>query len=218
MRALSAKDVIDKKRIIYEFEGRFKNSFGCPEKNAIWLIFGKSGNGKTHFTLNLCKYLAENFGRVDYNSLEEGDKHSFATALMHVDMYHTERFKLLDRMPIWDFVGRLQKRKSADFAVVDSIQYSGISYMEHASIKARLKRKSIIYISHANGNNPDGKTADKVRYDADIKVHIIGFVGKVISRYGGQEPFIIWEEGAKKYWGKKYHSVISGKYWPGDKK
>jgi hypothetical protein len=218
MKALTARQVIEKKRVIYEFTERYAESFGSPEKNAIWMIFGKSGNGKTHFVLLLCKYLAENFGSVAYNSLEEGDKKSFAIALEHVGMIDVHRFNLIPSIPMNEFVDRLAKRHQSNFAVIDSIQYSGITYHDHAAIKKRLKNKSLIYISHGNGNNPDGKTADKVRYDADIKVHVIGFIASVRSRYGGNKPFIIWEEGAKKYWGKKYPSVIAGKYWPGDKK
>jgi hypothetical protein len=46
----------------------------------------------------------------------------------------------------------------------------------------------------------------------------MGFIAYVESRYGGGKPFLIWEEGAKKYWRKKYKDVIEGKYWPGKKK
>lgn len=220
MRALTAKQVIDKKRKVYEFDGRYLDSFGKPEQNAVWMIWGKSGNGKTHFVLNLVKYMAQQFGTVDYISLEEGDKQSFAIALQHVDMHDVQRFRLFPPCNKDEIIGRIKRKKGAQFVVVDSIQYSGLTYIEHHHIKQdrAAKRKQIIYVSHGNGNNPDGKTADKVRYDADVKVHIIGFVAHIRSRYGGNKPFIIWEEGARKYWGKKYNSVIAGKYWPGDKK
>ncbi len=220
MRALTAKQIIDKKRVIYEFDGRFLECFGKPERNAIWLIFGKSGNGKTHLVLTLVKYLAEKFGVVEYISLEEGDKQSFSIALQHVNMRDVARFRLVPPIPKEQIKERISKKRGADFEVIDSVQYSDLTYSEHKELKNQrsTKRKMLIYISHANGNNPDGKTADKIRYDADIKVHVIGFVAKVKSRYGGNKVFIIWEQGAKEYWGKKYNSVITGKYWPGDKK
>ena len=220
MKALTAKQIIEKKRIIYDFNGRFLESFGKPEQNACWMIWGKSGNGKTHFVLSLVKYFAEKFGTVDYISLEEGDKQSFAIALEHVKMNDVKRFRLFPPCTTEQVTERILKKKGANFVVIDSIQYSGISYTDHYRNKTSklAKRKQVIYISHGNGNNPDGKTADKIRYDADVKVHIIGFVANVRSRYGGNKPFIIWEEGAKKYWGQKYNKVISGKYWPGDKK
>lgn len=218
-RALSVKQVINKKRITYPFEKEFLESFGCPERNAIWMIWGQSGNGKTRFLLQLCKYLAQ-FGKVDYNSLEEGDSESFAKALIDTDMHEVEgKFRLLDMMPTDEFVDRLSKKKSADFAVLDSVQYAGIDYQYYKQqMKEKLRKKSLLFISHAAGMMPDGRTADKIRYDAGIKVHVIGYVAKVRSRYGGNKPFIIWEEGAKKYWGRNFAKVRDGKYWPGEKK
>jgi hypothetical protein len=111
----------------------------------------------------------------------------------------------------------MKKKKAAQFGVIDSVQYAGFDYDYYKEMKRELRKKSLLFISHAQGNNPLGRTADSIRYDARIKVHVIGYMAKVISRYGGNMPFIIWEEGAKKYWGKKFNSVKEGKYWPGQK-
>jgi hypothetical protein len=217
-RAYSVKQVINKKRKCFDFEGEFADSFGHPEKNAIWFIWGQSGNGKTRFMLQVCKYLSK-FGKVDYNSLEEGHGESIAIALRDVNMIEAEgRFRLLDVMPFNDFLHRLAGKKTADFGVIDSVQYAGFSYEQYKEMKETLKKKSLLFISHATGNNPKGSCADAIRYDSSIKVHVIGYVAKVVSRYGGQKPFVIWEEGAKKYWGKKYPHVKDGRYWPGLKK
>lgn len=217
-RAYSVKQVINKKRVIYDFDGEFLESFGKPEKNAIWFIWGQSGNGKTRFLLQVCKYLTK-FGKVDYNSLEEGACESIAKALRETQMEEVEgKFRLLDVMPFNDFINRLSGKKTADFGVIDSVQYSGFNYEQYKEIKKQLKKKSLLFISHATGNNPKGSCADSIRYDASIKVHVIGYVAKVVSRYGGNKPFIIWEEGARRYWGKKFIHVKEGRYWPSQKK
>lgn len=217
-RAYSASQVMNKKRKVLEFEGKFRDSFGTPEINATWFIWGQSGNGKTRFTLDLCKYLT-NFGKLDYDSLEEGDALSMAIALRDTQMNEVEgKFRLLDVMPFEDLVKRLSGKKQADFAVIDSVQYAGFDYERYKEVKQQLKKKSLIFISHAQGNNPKGNTADSIRYDAGIKIHVVGYVAKVKSRYGGNVPYIIWEEGAKKFWGKKFNMVKEGKYWPGEKK
>jgi len=218
-RALSVSQVINKKRIVYEFTGKFLESFGKPERNAIWIVWGQSGNGKTRFLLELTKYLTQ-FGNVFYNSFEEGDSESIARALHQTEMMDVEgKFRLVDMEPMDEFVERME-RKWPQFGVVDSVQYSGIDYNYYKRMKERrrIRKKSLLFISHANGNNPDGNTADKIKYDAMIKIHVIGYVAYVRSRFGGNKPFIIWEEGAKKYWGKKYNAVKEGKYWPGQKK
>jgi hypothetical protein len=217
-RAYSVKQVLNKKRIVYDFEGRFAESFGKPERNAIWCIWGQSGNGKTRFLLQLCKYLCA-FGTVAYNSLEEGESESFAKALRETDMHEVDgKFKLIDMEPAEQFVHRLTKKKAAQFAVIDSVQYAGFDYNFYKAMKQKLRKKSLLFISHAQGSNPLGRCADAIRYDSGIKVHVIGYVAKVRCRYGGNKPYVIWEEGAKKYWGKKYNNVIAGKYWPGEKK
>jgi hypothetical protein len=217
-RAYSAKQVISKKRKVLEFDGEWRECFGNPESNAVFFIWGQSGNGKTRFILELCKYLTR-FDKVDYDSLEEGACHSMAIALKDVKMEEVEgRFRLLDVMPFEDLVKRLAGKKQAGFAVIDSVQYAGFDYDRYKEVKEKLKRKSLIFISHAQGNNPKGSTADSMRYDAGIKIHVMGYVAKIKSRYGGNKPFVIWEEGARKYWGKKYNIVKEGKYWPGEKK
>lgn len=217
-RAYSVKQVLNKKRITYEFEGPFKDSFGKPERNAIWMVWGQSGNGKTRFLLILTKYLSR-FGDVAYNSLEEGDGESFAKALRETDMLQVDgKFRLIDMEMPDEFRDRLAKKKAAQFGVWDSVQYAGFDYQYYKDMKKLLRKKSLLFISHAQGNNPLGRTAEAIRYDAGIKVHVIGYVAKVVSRYGGNKPFIIWEDGAKKYWGKKYNSIKEGKYWPGQKK
>lgn len=217
-KALSPRQVMNKKRVVYEFEGAFLESFGKPERNAIWMIWGQSGNGKTRFLLQLCKYLTQ-FGKVDYNSMEEGDSASFALALQDTGMLEVDnRFKLLPNVLPDDFVERLCGKRKADFAVWDSLQYAGFNYLYYKEMKRKLRTKSLLFISHAKGSMPDGHCADKIRYDAGIKIHVVGYVAKVKSRYGGNKPFIIWEAGAKKYWGKKFNQVRDGKYWPGEKK
>lgn len=216
VKVLSPSQVINKKRVIYDFDGRFLESFGKPERNAIWCIWGNSGNGKTRFLMELSKYLTR-FGKVDYNSFEEGDSETVAKAFRETDMLDVNgSLKLIDNGPMDWFEDRLSKKRSAAFGVIDSVQYSGINYDRYKEFKENVRNKSLLFISHAKGYNPDGYTAEKIRYDASIKVHVVKFVAKVKSRYGTKAPFLIWEEGAKKEWGKRFKDVIAGKYWPGN--
>ena len=70
-RALSVRDILDKKYNTFPFEGKWKEAFGTPERVGVWFIWGNSGNGKTSFVMQLCKELCK-YDRVVYNSLEEG--------------------------------------------------------------------------------------------------------------------------------------------------
>jgi hypothetical protein len=39
--------------------------------------------------------------------------------------------------------------------------------------------------------------AKKIKYMCDVKVEVKDYVAKIRSRFGGNKPFVIWDEGAK---------------------
>lgn len=59
-------------------------------------VWGNSGNGKTSFVMQLCKYLCR-FGRVAYNSLEEGASLTMKNTLIEFGMAEVNRRFLLPR-------------------------------------------------------------------------------------------------------------------------
>lgn len=98
-RAASVEQVLKTKFQLLPFEGDWLESLGCPELTGTWIIWGSSGNGKTRFALQLCKYLCR-FGRVAYNSLEEGVSQSLKLALNDVNMMEMKRkFVVLEKSP-----------------------------------------------------------------------------------------------------------------------
>jgi hypothetical protein len=182
------------------FEGDFFNLVGEPEISGSWLVWGDSGNGKTRFALQLCKYLG-NFCRVAYNSMEEGASKSMKKAFREVGMNEVKRrVILLDNEPVDELKDRLRKRRSPDVVVLDSIQYSGMNYRDYRALRSEFSNKLFILISHADGKNPAGRTAKSIRYDAFVKIRIEGYKAFALSRYGGGQPYTIWREGAKMYY------------------
>lgn len=69
--AKGVREVLNMKFEILPFEGAWYDAFGIPERRGVWFIWGNTGNGKTSFVMQLCKELCR-FGRVAYDSLEEG--------------------------------------------------------------------------------------------------------------------------------------------------
>ncbi len=217
-RAIGVNELIDKKRPRIEFTDQWKDSMGCPQSNAVIFIWGNSGNGKTRFIVQFLKYLCKHVAKVLLDSLEEGDSDSLALAFRQEDMHEVDgKLHILDAEPLDHLCIRLKKKKQAQVVVIDSWQYTQKDYAYYQMMKETFKKKMLIINSHAAGNRPKGSAADSIRYDAMIKIHVVGFVAKVLSRYGGQKPYIIWEEGAKRYWGKKYKQVANGTYWIGQK-
>jgi hypothetical protein len=201
-RAYSPAEILKMNIPKLEFEGAWAASMGKPAKSGVWLIWGNPGNGKTSFVMQLAKYLCR-FDRVVYDSLEESTSLSVQMSMRRHRMEEVNRrFQILDRESMEQLIERLQRRKSAGIAIIDSFQYSGLTYKNYQALKEALPGKLLIFVSHAEGMRPAGRAAKKVEYDADIKILVEGFRASCKSRYMDTPgvPFTVWTEGATKYW------------------
>lgn len=202
IQALSVQQCLTHKGKAIEVSEKWHVSVGEPETGSVWAVWGGSSHGKTSFVLQLCKELCRAGLRVAYNSMEEGVGKSFADAMVRENMEECRRkFVVLNNEPMEDVAEWLKKRRTADALVIDSIQYSGMSYAQYKEFRKRFRNKILIIVSHAEGKEPQGATARRIRYDASVKVRVEGYKAFITSRYGGGEPFTIWEDGATKYWG-----------------
>ncbi|WP_304647462.1 hypothetical protein [uncultured Duncaniella sp.] len=203
-RALSVNDVINKKRYPLDFTGEWREAFGTPEKHGVWFVWGDSGNGKTSFVMQLCKELSK-FGRVVYNSLEEGVSVAIQNSIVRAGLPEVHRrFRLVDGEPMDEFEERMCKRKSPEFYVIDSIQYTGLTFEDYRRFKEANPKKLIIFVSQAKSKKPDGRVATRVMFDASMKIYIEGY--RAISKgrsIGPKGYYTIWKDGAERYWGKK---------------
>ncbi len=203
-RALSVMQLINNNIKTVEFDGAFLMLIGKPSLFGSWIIWGQSGNGKTHFALQLCKYLTR-FGRVAYNSMEEGFGASLKKAFKEESMLEVNgKLILLENENMEDMIIRLKKKKSPGIIAIDSLQYAGINYSQYKKMKEAFPRKLFIWISHAEGKLPEGRVANKIRYDVPVKIRIEGYKAFAQSRYGTtSESYTIWKKGAESYWGKE---------------
>jgi len=205
-RAVTVEQLINTEFSIIEFTDRWEASFGKPEVSGVWIFWGDSGNGKTRFAMQLARELTK-FGKVCYDSLEEGARRSMQRAVIEENMIEVARnFLILHREPVEELKERLRKRRSPEIVIVDSYQYSGLTKRTYIEFKEEFHNKLIIFLSHAEGKHPEGRSAKFVRYDADIKGRIEGYKVFPVSRYGGGEPYVIWHEGAGTYWGIEDHN------------
>ncbi|KAA2245515.1 hypothetical protein F0L74_06030 [Chitinophaga agrisoli] len=185
--------------------------FGDLTTSFIMIVWGMSGNGKSNFLMQFLTALLA-FGKVLYVSLEEGGEKSFQKMVFrHLDVdAHNGKIEFADYEMTFDaLVAKLKKKKSPRFIVIDSLQYWNITYEQYKQLKEMFPNKAFIFISHAEGKNPKGTTATNIRYDSGIKVRVEGYIAFITSRYGGGENFVIWEDGAKKYWGKKFKTMLT---------
>lgn len=201
-RAYSVSNVLTKKFNPLEFGGEWELTLGKPDKAFSAIIWGGTTNGKTEAAIKLAKYLT-NFGKVAYDSLEQGLSATMQKALIRNHMEACDNFVLLDREPFEDLIIRMSKPKSPDFLLIDSVQYTRINKAQYYQLKELMvkKGKGIIWISQAKGKLPKGALADDIMYDVDLKLYVEGFKLFPDGRLnGGGEPFVIWAQKAAKYW------------------
>lgn len=202
-RALTIKDIREYKPRVLPFDGRWASSIGQPELTGSWLIWGCSANGKTRFALQLAKYLSK-FVSVAYNSLEEGLSLSMQKAVEEVGMCDQEskrRFVMLDKEPIEDLKVRLARQRSPKVVIIDSLQYTGLTYADYRTLRDTFRNKLFIFVSHADGHEPKGNVGRSIKYDAFVKIYVEGYKAMPQSRFGGGSDYVIWEQGSKQYWG-----------------
>lgn len=196
---------------IQNISEQFTESIGHIDFAFQMIVWGQSAQGKSNFVLQFTKELLKS-GDVLYVSLEEG--HSLTMQRKVIDRLgevatdYTIRFAD-HQMTYSALIDRLSKKRKERFVIIDSLQYWNIDYNEYKALKEKFAKKSFIFISHSKGKIPDGKTADKIRYDAGIKIRVEGFIAFCASRYGGNRNFVIWEQGARRYWGKDYQKMTA---------
>lgn len=210
-RALTIKNITDKKYTTLPFEGAWKEAFGTPEDQGVWFVWGRSGNGKTRFVMQLCKEFAR-FGNVLYVSLEEGSGLTFANAVKGTGLSEIGRRMLVVEPEygdadglIADLTSRCKRQRSAKFIIIDSFQYTGLSFKQYMQLRRAMRGKVLVFTSQADGKMPIGRTAKSVMYDADQKIWVEGHTAFSKGRYIGENggSYVVWKEGADRYWNEE---------------
>lgn len=196
------------------------NSIGYIEDTFDAILYGPSGSGKTNCTVELLKCLLTTMPKAtaEYVSYEEGHGYTVQTLMIHRhNMLELvgNRMKVSESLAYEDLIKRINKRQSAKIWIFDSIQASGISWLQYKHIKETFvggkKRKILLSIAWGEGLKPDGAVAKKIEYYANVKMRVEGKVMFPKSRFGGNKPFVIWQgnetEGAMQYWGKNYYKI-----------
>lgn len=188
------------KHHVLKFGGDWEASLGQPEMNFRMFVWGLPGGGKTTFTLKLAKYLTK-FGKVLYCGFEEANGSSFKKAVERSKLweagdriklaYKTQEEKDHDKPEIEQLIELLKKRNSAQFVVIDSLDYMGLTKKDFTQLDKLFPKKSFIILSWASGSSPKTSAGVSIRHMCGIKVHVKDLVAYVVSRYGGNEPFEI---------------------------
>lgn len=195
MKAIGVTQFLDKSFDTYDIEGRWLDSFGLIEKNFKMSVTGDSGNGKTEFVVKFIKELCLNFNvKADYYSYEQGHSKSLQAAIQRNKMEEVKGKVMFITGGTFDqLVTRLKRRGSAKIAVIDSQDYSELSTKQFKELLKLFPKKSFIVVSWAKNEKPKNQAARDIEYMSCIKVYVKNFKAYPRSRFGGNKPFIIWD-------------------------
>ena len=201
-RALTAKQVVEICHRSLALEGEWGRCLGQIDRHGVVFFWGNSGNGKSSAAVGFCKELSR-FGKVLYVSLEEGCSLSFQNTLRRLGVQDCgSKFQVIESATIDELDERLSKPKSPEFVVIDSFQYLQMSYKRYIAFKEAHRNKLIVFVSHADGKQPEGRAARSVKYDAMLKIWVEGYKAFSKGRFIGETgEAVIWEKGAADYWG-----------------
>ena len=200
-KALSPTSLAAKKYQLIPFSGEWLDAFGTPQAQGAWLIWGNSTNGKTSFVVQLIRELAKYF-KVIHNSLEEEFDKSMQDAYGRVKMDEVKRNIQIVCEPMEELSERLSKPKSAHVAVIDSFQYTGFNFNRYMEFRRKHPDKLLIFISHADGKQPDGRPARQVKYNVSQKIWVEGYRAFSQGRStGAVGSYTIWDKGAQEFYG-----------------
>ncbi|NSW46226.1 MAG: ATP-binding protein [Bacteroidales bacterium] len=193
MGAKSVKDILRRKYTHIEWSERWQEAFGNPEDFGLWFIWGNSGNGKTSFVMQLANELSQKY-QVFFNSLEEGMK---STLQQHLINNKVTGKIVFDTLPIEEL---MQLHRRYKVVIIDSVQASNAHYIAWQKLRQKLGHRLLIVISQADKKQPIGRTALRLKFDADLKLYVEGFKAISNGRYNPGGELIIWPEGYAKYY------------------
>lgn len=193
MRAIGINEFLNRKFDVYPFDGKWLDAFGEPEKNSKVILYGKPGNGKTEFCIQLSKYISK-WSKVYYNSFEQGISKSLQDALVRNNMQEVNgRVIFGDKENLEEIHRRLKKRNSPRVIVIDSRDYMNLTTHQFIDLIETFPTKMFIIVCWESNSKPKGEYAKAIEFMCDIKIHVRDFVAHPRSRFGGNKPFMIWE-------------------------
>jgi len=204
-RVMNIHTLAERKFHSFAFTGDWKTLFGEPERNFRAMLYGASTCGKSTFALQFADYLALHFGKVFYNSFEEGLNQTLRDRAAFVKPRSKKLF-VGDRVRFENMVKRI-KSCHYRFIIIDSVQFANFTYDQYQQLTDLFPKKSFIFISQASAfNKTDG--ANRILFATDCKLYFKN--GTVISssRFNAEDGF------AQLYIPKSREKVYGGGLFP----
>lgn len=203
-KTVSIHSIVENEYPLLGVSEEIRNIVGDLEAGFTMLIWGKSGSGKTSFTLGvLGKYLAANHGKVYYNSKEQGEGSAIQNVLRNYQVHEVPSgtYMFGDRDSFTEMISKIKRIRakhiiidSADYLELTTGQYKKLVDICHKGPKRNWKSLIIICWSDDSGDNPKSQYTKAIRYMVDVKVKVHEGCVTADSRFGATQPYWLWKK------------------------
>lgn len=159
------------------FTGRWRDLFNSPTSGFSAMIHGKPKNGKSTLSIDFAGYLARNFGRVLYASIEEGVRRTIAERIERLDAAH----------PSLIVSNHLPADLSAyRFVFVDSVSRGRMDIDQLRDMIRQWPGIGFIFIFHVTKDGMPRGSAE-FQHEVDVIVEVKDGYATAVGRFGPGE-------------------------------
>ncbi len=196
-KSVSVKSLLERKFVTIPFEGQWLDLYGEPERNFRSIFYGPGGSGKSTYVLQFADYLGRTYGKVFYNSFEEGISQSLQTRCRNHNITAESNIFFGDRLTFEDFCEKM-KRGRYRVGIIDSLQYMKFTYAQYQKLVELFPTKAFIFISQVNQSGK-AKGGSDILHACDMKVYVNRGKATIHSRYGtGEKTLTLYRPASDK--------------------
>lgn len=149
----------------------FFEVLGNPAANFRMMIYGENYNGKSTYALKLAEFLSKNFGRVLFNSSEEGLSTSLQNKVKGInsDMLDISFYK--SHKELVSYLKKYDTLKPR-FIVIDSVNDMAMGIDDLKELISLDSQRGIIYVMQATKGGTF-KGENDFAHEADIRIKVV---------------------------------------------
>ncbi len=164
------------------FSEEYAKLFGNPQRNFIAMCYGESGSGKSVQLLKFSDYFARNFGKVLYNSHEEGINQTVVDRINNFGISAKKLF--IGNALTFDEMCEKIERNYYRLVIIDSVKYMGFTFAQLKELRTRFAKRQIAVImvdfGKAKGSPQSGVD---LLHASDVKMFFKDGTVYAVSRY-----------------------------------
>jgi hypothetical protein len=156
------------------FTGRWRGLFNSPTSGFSAMIYGMPKSGKSTLSIDFAGYLARNFGRVLYASIEEGARGTIAERIKRLDAAHPSLI-VSNHLPA--------DLSSYRFVFVDSVSRGRMDIDQLRDMIRQWPGIGFIFIFHVTKDGMPRGSAE-FQHEVDVIVEVKDGHAEAVGRFG----------------------------------